>query len=450
VHHPRSSVDTIEDYYVRQVENQLLDQPNSPLGSSYTERYNALFEGGLKIYTNLDPRLQALATQTVAADTPANSRGFKQAMVVIDPSTGNVRAMVGGSGFNNSQYDVVTDGTRQPGSGFKLMTLLAALAAGYSPFDTLDAHAPCAINFPGDSYYVTHPANNDEGPGSGGVMTIVQATAQSMNCGYLRLAHEVGLPAIINMANSVGITTLLNPFPSMVLGAEAVHPIDLAAAYAAVADNGVYHPPTFIDHVVDGTGQTIYRGESPGHRVFSQQVASEATLCLQAVVTSGTGYAAGLPGRPVAGKTGTTTKSVDAWFNGFTPQLETTVWMGSPTFEIPMYGVGGVYEVYGGTFPAHTWHNFMEQALAPEPVLYFVPLDPYLLPATKYITSPSLVRDDHSDHNFYVPPTTTTTSTTQPSQTPTTTANSGPTPSTPPGSSPPTTAGGDGHGHGGN
>ncbi len=403
---PAVSGDGITDYYVQQVVTQLLGA-GSPLGSTYQERYDALFEGGLKIYTNLNPELQALAEQTIANDTPANNRGFQEAMVSIDPATGKVRAMVGGTGFSQaagSHFNIITQGSRQPGSGFKIFTLLAALEQGYSIYDTVDGESPCAIKFPGDNDLLTHPINNDEGNG-GGVLTLLNATAQSTNCAYVRLAHEVGLPNVANMAKALGITTNLaiGPGvypPSMVIGSVAVPPIEMAAAYATVADGGVYHTPTFIDHIVDRSGATIYSGAAAGRRVIPAWIAAEATVAFQAVVQHGTGTAAEIYNRSVAGKTGTTNSSVDAWFNGFTPQLETTVWMGNLAAEVPMYDVGGVAEVYGGTFPTITWHDFMAAALATQPVLDFAPLENGLLPPAHFITSPSLVADDVLNHNF--------------------------------------------------
>jgi penicillin-binding protein 1A len=417
--------DQISNYYVQEVQTELLS-PGSPLGGTYDERYQALFEGGLKIYTNLDPTMQAEAEQTVVADTPPNDRGFQEAMVSIDPTTGKVRAMVGGAGTQVNKFNIVTQGARQPGSGFKLFTLLSALSQGYSVFDTVDGQSPCAIAFPGNIGFVQHPAVNDA---PAGVVNLVSATAASINCAYLRLAHEAGLQNVADMARALGVSENLQVVPSMVLGADAVRPIEMAAAYATVASGGVYHKPTFVDHIVDRTGATIFTGADPGHRVFSAQVAEEATLALRAVVQYGTATEAGLYNREVAGKTGTTTQSVDAWFNGFTPQLETTVWMGNLHGEVPMYGVIGVGEVYGGTVPARTWHDYTSLALANQPVLSFTPPDYYLLPAAKYITSPSLVQDDVLDHNYVAapvtlpPPTATTT-------TPTSTATATSTPPT--------------------
>nr|MDQ2754289.1 penicillin-binding protein [Actinomycetota bacterium] len=250
---PGVAADSIDNYYIQAVQTELLG-PNSPIGGNYSERYNALFEGGLKIYTNLDPDLQYLTEIKSAADTPKNSGGFQEAMVVIDPPTGKIRAMVGGLDYNQSKFNVITEGTRQPGSGFKLFTLLAALEAGYSPYDTINGSSPCAIDFPASATggapntanhdYVKTPAHNDEGNG-GGVLTLIDATAQSTNCAYMRLAHEVTLQKVVNVAHQMGITTPIPLVPSIVIGAAAVHPLELAAAYATVANDGVYHTPSF-------------------------------------------------------------------------------------------------------------------------------------------------------------------------------------------------------------
>ena len=416
---PPIAGDQFTDYYVQEVVNELLG-PNSPLGTNYQERYQSLFEGGLKIYTNLDPALQTLAEQTIARDTPPNNRGFQEAMVSIDPQTGEVRAMVGGTGFSQAHFDVITQGTRQPGSGFKIFTLLAALEQGYSIYDTLDGQSPCAIRFPTDSDLLYHPARNDEGNG-GGVLTLLDATAQSTNCAFIRLAHEVGLPNVAAMAHQLGITADLPSYPSMVIGSIAVHPIEMAAAYATVADGGVYHKPTFISRVVDRSGASIYTSVTSGRRAIPAYIAAEADVAFRAVVQYGTGTAASLYNRQVGGKTGTTSNNVDAWFNGFTPQLETTVWMGNVSGEVPMLDVGGVYQVYGGTFPAITWHDYMSAALANDPAVDFPALDYALLPYSHYITSTSLVEDDVLDHNTVAvapPPTTTTQPSTPPTSNP--------------------------------
>ncbi len=388
---PQITPDQIDSYYVQEVETELLSA-GSPLGATYQQRYQALFYGGLKIYTNLNPALQVEAEQAVQQGTPPNSGGYQEAMVTIDPATGKVEAMVGGAGAA-SQFDIVTQGQRQPGSGFKIFTLLAALSQGYSPFDSINGSSPCAVDFPTDHDLLGQPAHNDEGNG-GGVLTLVNATAQSTNCAFIRLAHEVGLPNVANMAHALGVTEQVPLFPSIVIGSVAVKPIEMAAAYATVADYGIYHKPSFVDHIVDRSGGIIHTGEDPGHRVFSVQVAEEADVCFQQVLINGTAGGQGL-GRPSAGKTGTTENNDDAWFNGYTPQLESTVWMGNEQTEKPIF-IPGHGLVFGADYPAHTWHNFMTGAVAPLPPVGFAPPDPALIPPTEFITSPGLQRDDRS------------------------------------------------------
>lgn len=394
--------DPVAGYYVNEVKNFLLDDSDA-LGTTYAERYEALFEGGLKIITNLDPNMQQAAEQAVANDTPSNSSGFEEGLVSIDPSNGAVRALVGGTGAKVQQFDVMTQGRRQPGSGFKLFTLLSALEQGYSVYDTIDGQGPCAILFPGNTSLAQNPIKNDAGPG-GGVNSLINATAQSINCAYIRLAHEVGLPTVVSTAQSLGISASDLPhskydvIPSVVIGSASVEPIQMAGAYAAVADQGIFHSPSFIASISDRTGNVIYKGLDPGHRVFSAQVAAEADVALRAVVTSGTGTAASIYNRPVAGKTGTTSNNVDAWFNGFTPQLETTVWMGNLNGEVPIIIDGS--RVYGADYPARTWHDYSAAVLANQPVLSLPQVVWNIMPPTKYITSRALVHDDVYDHNY--------------------------------------------------
>ncbi len=426
--------DPIAGYYVNQVKQFLLDD-STVLGATYAERYASLFGGGLRIVTNFDPAAQVAAEAAVNRNTPANTQGFEEGLVSIDPSNGAVRALVGGAGAQTQQFDVMTMGERQPGSGFKLFTLLAALQQGYSVYDTVDGQGPCEILFPGNVSMVKTPIQNDN-PNEV-TQTVVQATANSVNCAFIRLAHEVGLHNVISMAQSLGISpteiphALYDYIPSVVIGAAAVKPIEMAGAYAAVANGGVFHAPSFIDTIYDRLGNVVYRGLDPGHRIVSAQVAAEADVAFNAVVSYGTGTAAGLYNRPVAGKTGTTNNNVDAWFNGYTPQLESTVWIGNLHGEVPiilpLYPGGSPQPVYGANFPAQTWHDFAAAVLANQPVLEFPSVNGSLLPATKYITSASLVHDDVVDHNAgYTPPPPSPVS-------PTTTAGTG-------GSSPSTTA----------
>ncbi len=292
-------------------------------------------------------------------------------------------------------------GERQPGSGFKLFSLIAALEGGYNVYDSILATSPCAVTFPGvplqAGYNLSRLMNNDPGDPNG-VVTLVEATAVSINCAFLRLAHQVSLQKVIDVAKSMGVSdSTLNPNnPSLVIGTEAVRPIEMSAAYATVADGGIYHTPTFVNRVVDRIGAVIYDGEMPGRRVFSQEVSDEAIVALRATVQYGTGTAAALPNADVAGKTGTTDNSVDAWFNGITPTLVASIWMGDPNGEQPMYVDGA--EVYGADYPTQIWHDVMAYALRNVPYSSFPDPDPYEMPPVEYITSPSLEQDDLLSH----------------------------------------------------
>jgi len=335
------------------------------------------------------------------ADIPSSLQHVVAAFAVEDPRNGNVEAIVGGPNPTTDQFDDAVQGLRQPGSGFKLFSLIAALESGYNVYDSILATSPCAVTFPGvplqSGYNLSRLMNNDPGDPNG-VVTLVEATAVSINCAFLRLAHQVTLQKVINVAKSMGVSDpTLDPHnPSLVIGSEAVRPIEMSAAYATVADGGIYHAPTFVNRVVDRLGAVIYDGEQPGRRVFSQQVADEAIVALRATVQYGTGTAAALPNADVAGKTGTTDNSVDAWFNGITPTLVSSVWMGDPNGEVPMY-IDGT-EVYGADYPTQIWHDVMDYALRDVPYSSFPDPNPDLMPPVEYIISPSLEQDDLLSH----------------------------------------------------
>jgi penicillin-binding protein 1A len=414
VHDPPGVPYTSYGYYVDQVVDELLANPS--LGSTLAQREHTLYSGGLRIFTNEVPSLQHYAQKVAVADIPPALHGVIAAFAVIDPRNGNVEALVGGPSASGGYFDAATQGERQPGSGFKLFTLVAALEDGYDVYDSVLAASPCAIRFPGVpsryGYSLANPLHNDPGDPNG-VVTIVQATALSINCAYLRLGYVVGLPDVIRVARSMGISspTLSASNPSLVIGTEAVKPIEMAAAYATVADGGIYHTPCFINRVVGPDGQVVYNGEAPGRRVFSEQVAAEAIVALQAVVQYGTGTAAALPGVDVAGKTGTTSNSVDAWFNGITPMLVSSVWIGDPSGEVPMYVDG--QEVFGASYPTQIWHDVMAYALRGVPYSQFPAPDPALMPPVEYIDTPGLQRDDLISHGEPpLPPTTIRTTTT--------------------------------------
>jgi membrane peptidoglycan carboxypeptidase len=385
--------DNIDSYFIEEVKQRLLNDPD--LGGTAQARYNAVFRGGLQIYTTLDRNMQAAAKQAVADYLPTEGGKWTAALVAVDPSNGAVRALIGGPGFDQSQYRIATQGTgRQPGSSFKPIVLAAALNNNYSVWAGVDGSSPCSFRTGPTTY--TKPINNNEGE-QVGYTSLTNAMALSVNCAYARTGIAVGLPKVVDMAKGLGIETPMSPLVSMSIGTEEVRPVDMAGAYATFANDGVHHRPYLVDRVVDRNGKLIFTGGDKGTPVMSPEKAREETQVLRSVVQYGTGTAAALSDRAVAGKTGTSDNNANAWFDGYTPQLTTVVWMGSPLGNVPMRSVGGktasgasMYyrTVFGGTYPALIWHDFMQAALKDQPVLGFVPPDPRQFGVISYVPNP--------------------------------------------------------------
>lgn len=371
------------NYFVEAVKQELLADPR--LGPTPGDRYRALFYGGLRVHTTLDPVLQAQASRAVTAGLPSSRLHLSAALAAVDPGTGAVRAVVGGPSFQASQFDVaLASPGRQTGSAFKVFTLVAALEQGYSPVDMIDGSGPCRIPDPGgtpDPWVLSNYESENFG-----TIDLTTATAKSVNCAYARLALMVGLPHIAQVAKAMGITAPLAVVPSMTLGTNDVPPLQMASAYATLAADGVYRRPHLVSEVDRPDGRPLFHNEAGGVRVMSAQVARETTAVLTHVVTEGTGTAAALAGRSVAGKTGTTAHYQDAWFDGYTAGLATAVWMGDPAGEVPMLDVGGV-NVAGGTYPAQIWHSFMAAATTGEAPGAFPSPDPAQTPSPVYLRS---------------------------------------------------------------
>ncbi len=185
--------------------------------------------------------------------------------------------------------------------------------------------------------------------------------AVSSNCAYARLAQVVGLTNVALVAKRLGITTPIDTVPAMALGTEEVRPIDMAGAYATIANDGILVTPYLVERVVDRGGKEVFRTARPSRRVIQSRIARMTVEVMRDVVRRGTGTAARLDGTQVAGKTGTAQNYEDAWFVGFTPSVATAVWMGAPAAKVPMRNVGG-RRVTGGSYPARIWHDYMETA----------------------------------------------------------------------------------------
>ena len=373
---PQWVLPTTDTYFVAEVKRQLL--ADERLGGTKEERAEKLFRGGLTIRTTFDPRMQAIARQAVDAHSP--SPDFTQALIAIDPGSGGVRAVIGGKAFEEQKFNVATQGPRQPGSAFKIIALAAWLDAGHSPEDWVDAASPCEFPVPNGVWKV----DNYDG-GSGSLTTLREATYSSSNCAYARLALTLGPERIAEMAQRLGITRKLPAFPSIVLGGEEVTPLDMATVASTLAAEGVRHDPLWVTEIRDADGKLVLKNEPKAERVLSPEVARAVNSVMLGVVQQGTGKAASID-RPVAGKTGTAQEWTDAWFVGWTRELATAVWMGSPQGKVPMKGVGG-RNVTGGSFPAQIFAAFMGPTLHGKPPQQFPP--PTALPPAGWVGLPA-------------------------------------------------------------
>ena len=332
--------------------------------SQLVDQYGAerVRRGGLRIYTTLDAKMQTNATNSILGtlDQKGDPAG---AIVSIDPGTGQIRAMAIAQTGKRFSYDLPADGQRQAGSTFKMFVLTQAVQREINPSTTRYLSAP----FVGPDDWHVHTFENTYS----GRIPLTQATLLSDNTVYARLTLDLGPKPIAGLAHRMGIQSRLRPVPSIVLGVNAVTPLDLATAYATLADGGVAHDPTILSKVVFPGGHTEPATKPKGRRIVDAKVAAVVTRVLETNVQAGTGTAAALSGRPVAGKTGTTDSFADAWFAGWVPQLTTVTWVGYPTRERPMVGVHGIAGVTGGTLPAQIWHTYMTDALQSQPVEQF-------------------------------------------------------------------------------
>lgn len=307
-------------------------------------------EAPLDVYTTIDLNMQRAATRALRAHADG---GLQGALVALDRD-GAVRAMVGGLDYISSNYNRATVAERQPGSAFKLFVYLAALEAGYTP-DTPVNDGPVTIN--GWS-----PRNNS-GRFSGDI-DLRTAFTYSVNTVAAKLGMDVGFTTIADMARRFGVQTTINTHPSMVLGSAEVRLIDMTRAFASVARGGVAVTPYGINRIVTADGEELYRHQDDTSRVLvAPWVAAEMVDLLQTAVSTGTGRAAQI-GRPVAGKTGTTSANKDGWFLGFSSGITTGVWMGRDDSR-------AVSGLQGGRNPARVFADFMKTAVAKRPVEEF-------------------------------------------------------------------------------
>jgi membrane peptidoglycan carboxypeptidase len=319
--------------------------------------------GGLTVRTTIDERAQKAAREAVESRVKATGKNpVVAALVAVEPKSGRVIAYYGGRQAGG--FDYASDGKGvEPGSSMKPYVLAAALEEGKRLSDQYDGHSPQEVC--GDR------VRNDEGDPPFGRIDLAKALAFSVNTVYTRLACETGPKKVVALAHRAGITTKLDGEGSLSQqvalgsGGYEVHPLDHAVGYATFAAGGVQADPHFILTMRDRRGNEVLRVREGNDRAFSEDVAADATYAMQKVVDDGTGTRAKIPGRPTAGKTGTTQDNRDAWFCGFTPQLATVVWVGRA--DGTSLGTSG----YGGRLAAPVFRAFMTDALEGKPVEEF-------------------------------------------------------------------------------
>jgi penicillin-binding protein 1A len=339
-------------YFKEEVRQQLVKQFG----------WEKLSEGGLKVYTTIDPAMQRAAeAQVVTAlqqiemrrakrKTAETGEPLEAALIAMDPTTGEVRAMVGGRDFKASRFNRATQALRQPGSAFKPFVYAAALEAGYSPSSIVNR-----LDEPIQTLQGAWIPEDEHSAGS--AMTVRSALRTSSNRAAVRMLEEVGIAKTVAQARKMGIGNVPS-VPSLALGSGEVTLMAMTSAYASFADRGLLRPATLIRRVEDADGNVLFEAQPKAEQVISPRTAFLMTSMLADVVNHGTAYKVRQEGfkLPAAGKTGTTNDYVDAWFVGFTPHLVTGVWVG---FDKPRTIISNGF---AGELAVPMWARFMKQA----------------------------------------------------------------------------------------
>ncbi len=330
-----------------------------------------LMIGGLIVRTTLEKKAQEAAEKAVFKQAPKDAPAdLHIGLISIRPGTGEIVAMYGGRDYLERQLNDATQAITQAGSTFKPFALVAALEQGISLQTVLDGKSPLIFNdFIGRPYEVSNYGNK-----SFGDITLLNASADSVNTVYVPLGIKVGIERVIDAARKAGIPENVSmfPSPSLVLGVPSPRVIDVANSYATFAANGIRAKPLLIKEVLGPNKGLLYQARIETEQVFDEAVMADLNYALSEVVRSGTAASALRSfGRPAAGKTGTSQQNASAWFTGYTPQLATSIAFFKDDATQSLNGIGGLNSVTGGSFPARIWNSYMKAALRGEPKLGF-------------------------------------------------------------------------------
>jgi len=331
-----------------------------------------LMIGGLIVRTTLEKRAQESAQIAVATVGPQNApEDLHIGLISIRPGTGEIVAMYGGKDYLARQLNDATQGITQAGSTFKVFALIAALEQGIPLTSIWNGNSPQFFDDLGKPYRVSNYGNKDFGR-----VDLLKATGSSINTVYVPLGIAAGLENVVSAARKAGIpeSVAMLPTPSLVLGVSSPRVIDIAAAYATFAAEGVYAKPFIVSEVLGPNKGVLYQARIQAQEVFSSDVMRDLNFALRQVVTAGTATSAlaGL-GRQAAGKTGTSNDNTSAWFTGYTPEMATSIAFFRDDALTTLKGIGGINSLTGGTFPARIWAAYTKRALAESPKLKFRP-----------------------------------------------------------------------------
>jgi len=349
---PRAKGQSLAPYFIEYVRQKIEERFGSAI----------LYTGGLNIYTSISDNLQTHAEDAVHKGLKSLGENLiarrpddlplQAALIALDPSSGQILAMVGGKDFSISQFNRAWQALRQPGSAFKPVVYAAALDRGYSAADLLQ-DTPLTVKL--DNKNNWEPENFTRT--YQGTVTLRRALAQSLNIPTIRLLAAMGINETVAFAKSIGFKSQLNPVLSLALGSSDVTLLELTSAYACFANHGILMEPVAVKSVTDSAGRILYVNDPVPVQAIKPETAFLITNLLQGVIERGTGWKARELNRPVAGKTGTTNDNRDAWFIGYTPSLVAGVWVGYDNQR----SLGP--KATGARAALPIWLNFMKQAV---------------------------------------------------------------------------------------